>query len=274
MNLTKEYFELIERKTGSDESINLATINPNLVKKVSESLTHKIEAACKAGAKVVCCSEYCYPSIMHDTLSKELAALSKKHHSYIIAGSFVNIDPSEHAYSTSFIFTPSNPEPLSQHKNQVGKILGKWEGIEVPKIKTVNIIHTKYGTVAVLICISTTDRNIQDGLRHLNLINKLYEPIDLVMDIAYSSEAAKMQGYCKYLSGYAKTCVAFVNDMTYGDLCGLYICGEQQTESPHPDELKAVESSYGPIHLFPLNLARARTNRIKELPAPCYKDNV
>jgi len=276
MHLTKKHITFVEKRTVDNESFNMATINPNLVESVYESLVSKIKAACEAGARVVCCSEYCYPLVMHDKLSKELAALSQQHRSYIVAGSSVNTDPLRRAYNTSFIFTPSrsNPEPLSQHKTQAGWLLGELEGIEVPTLKTVKVLHTQYGTMAVLICASTTDKDIQYGLRYLNSMKKLYEPIDLVVSIAYSAEAAKMQSYSEYISGFAKTCVAFVNDMTYGDLCGLYVCGEQQIECLHPPELLAAESAYGPIHLYSLDLTRARNKRIEGLPAPCHKDSV
>ena len=62
MRIPKEYFESVRKKLPS-EVLKVPRIKLQFSEEVATTLISKIKWACDAGAKIVCCSEYCYPII-------------------------------------------------------------------------------------------------------------------------------------------------------------------------------------------------------------------
>ncbi len=230
-------------------------------KEVEGSIVKNTRTACRKGARIVLLSEYCYPFLRHNSLIIKLAELSKRYHSYIFAGSYAETEKTKKPHGICLIYTPDKPDPIIQYKHRLGKLGGVPERIFVPPSDKINVIHTEYGILIVLICADIRDDNTANDLRKLNHNITLYEPVDLVLVPSFASESVDLLRDCKMVSEQAQTCVVYVNDQSYGDQCRIYVCGVDKTKFYFNQEDNTV--GHGSVHLHYFNLAALRNKRIK-----------
>jgi hypothetical protein len=249
------------------EEVNKNRLKPLRIKqqvstRVASSLVRNVQKACDKGARIVCCSEYCYPILAHDSLSKRLAELASRYTAYIVAGSYADTESDEPCYAKCMIFSPYRSEPYVQYKMAPGKFGGKREQIETPTYGIIRVFHTQFGNMVILLCIDVQDDRASNGLSVLNEDN-IYEPIDLVIVPSYTDDPGTIKRECCSLSVSTGTCTVFVPDWSYGDHCEIYVCGDEQRNDF--EQIGRAGQYNGPVHTYSLDLAELRNRRRREL---------
>lgn len=241
-----------------------ARIGPEVAARVANALVGRVRRACMAGARLICCSEYCYPILRHRTLSKRLAKLAKQYGAYIVAGSYVDTDSTERCLGTCLVFSPHRSEPFVQHKLNRGRFGGKREQIHVPDNLILHVFNTELGRMVVLLCVDVKDPRVLDGLWVLNSNYSTREPVDLAVIPSYTDDVGAIRGASKLLSKTTGTCTVFVNDWSCGGHCEVSVCGERQ--KGHLRQIGRAGRDHGQAYMYRFDLANHRKRRRTEIP--------
>lgn len=258
MNIPFGSFEAVEK-----HGVKPLRIRENDSDRIANALVKNVRQACAAGARLICCSEYCYPILRHNRIKRKLADLASKYGAYIVAGSYVDTEPEKPCYNTCLVFSPHRSEPYEQYKNGLGNFKKKRESINIPSPAVEKVFQTELGVIVILVCVDVQDARMQRVLEILNNDRNAFQAVDLVIVPSYTSDPDDMQLYCEKLSESTGTSVVFVHDSSYGSHSTIYLCGESQSRSL--EQIKNTARDHGPVHIFSFDLAKLRNKRRKQL---------
>ena len=148
INLTK--FKT-KKKSGTDYEI--LYISKELSGDIAKQMVDSAGKAAIAGANLIVFSELSFPILEKESLEKEMFAICKKYNCFIVAGSYHETYKKDYAKNKCLIFTPVRNKPLIQIKLSRGYFKKEKEKINVPDDRIINIINTKFGKLAIIICV-------------------------------------------------------------------------------------------------------------------------
>jgi len=253
MRTELKYFE---GKGDAQGFISRARIKEPEAGTIARQMLDRVEAACKAGAGIVCCSEYSYPSLRDGELRPALLKLSSDYGCYILAGSYVEQKAFRKPFNTALLFAPKQAEPWLVYKSQRGKV--NKEKIEVPPT-TVSIFCGLHWSFSVMICADLLNDNITGNIPKANNPFGLYKPIDLVL-VPARSDDQEVEDSARLMSDSAKACVVYVNDAVYSD---SKVFAFNQEEELTPLDGSPWEAECRPILTYKFDWVRYRFRRLE-----------
>jgi hypothetical protein len=264
-----EFEEVPYAYLDDKDGAKILRINNKKSKKLFRWFKNTAQESIKEGANIIVYSEYSYPTIYDAEMKKFFVEFCEKNKCYVIAGSYVEYDDLKNkGFNRCLIFTPHNGSIVTQNKNSRGAFSGENENIKTPLDKEVRLINTKYGTIAVALCIDAQDQNLIKNISVANRSDNLYKPIDIIVVPSYTDEPNTIYSNCETLSITTRTCVVYVCDSTFGHHSALFINGVKIKE---PDIKKIKRPKLPIIYISKLDLFRLRSERLKYFNTKCFE---
>jgi|GEM_PF-6042614 len=218
-------------------------LKPEAFNKLETLLLDNVRTAAQQGCQFICANELGYPwcsplrkgySQKSNAIQNELLQLSREYGCYIVGGTF---HCSKTFHNLAMLFSPSvprtqqghakNPRPHAKKTSahSVGEI------IRVPYNRDVRVYVTKYGRIAILICLDSYDPSLVIGLvRAKHLLKNRDDDIDIVFVPAYNPHPGSGNPAAQDLSYLLGNIVVHVNTQEFGGTHPtVYMCGEPVT---------------------------------------------
>ena len=263
-----EFEDVTEEYLDDEKSENITRINDKKAKKLLRWFKSTARESIKEGANIIVYSEYSYPALYDEEMREFFIEFCERNKCYVVAGSYVEYnDPKNRGYNRCVIFTPHQGNIIKQNKNSRGAFSGESEKIKTPSDKEVLLINTKYGTIAIAMCIDVQDQNLSRNISVANRTDKLFKPVDIIVVPSYTDEPNTIFSNCQTLSLFTRTCVVYVCDSTFGQNSAIFINGKKITES-----IRKIKKPNTPIiYLAKLDLFKLRSERLIYFNTKCYE---
>jgi len=215
-------FEKQEIVIGED-TFEILVISEKNSKIIKKNIIEASKRAARAGANLIIFSELSYPIKERETLDRELFEICKQKKCFIIAGSYHETGKKDRAKNKCLVFSPYDEKPVVQVKLNRGYFGGKEELIKIPDNRIIYLINTRYGKIAVVICVDVQSEDVIKNFVVLNRADKIYSHVDFIIVPSYTDKPNEILKSCEILSDRSKTCVIYVGDASYGDNSAVFI---------------------------------------------------
>jgi len=239
--------------------LRLVKIKDGLADDIADTILRTSRKAFESGAKIIVFSEFSYPISQYNKLNPELKRFCDETDTFVIAGSFHEIRTCDEDYGFSKCPIYDVQGNITyQYKNSSGSCGGRQEVIKPPKSRNLWVIHSRYGTFSVPICIDFLDANLHKNLNKLNKKGSLYRPIDLLIIPSYTDNSKMFCQACKKVSYDSNMCVIYLNNF-HGEMSPEMFIGGNKTYGIY---VNPREEGYPPIYLYDLDLIKIRELRL------------
>lgn len=230
-------------KTSRHIQYTLYHQSSQVIKRIESEMYHSIRQACEFGAQYICANELSFPYWkdhpdhinLRRRLHRNLLNCSRKNDVYIFPGSY-------HCKDTLLNLVPiyypkNNPRnnPLYHAKRTSAQSLG--ERILIPYSRFIRYYETKYGIVALLICLDCLDPSMILGLIRAQYDAKHNElpKADIIFVPSFSNQEQVAEAAMD-LSYYLSNIVVLTNEASRGGTFyqNVFLCGNEIEGKEHP----------------------------------------
>ncbi len=215
----------------------LAPSDVSMIVAARKKLLKDVKSKCELGANFICVSELGYPAFKtpRDTtidadglkllengdnlFRKNIQRLSDKHDTIIICGTYHDVDCLN---NKAVVFSPHTKE-IEHEKLTTAKSENIGEVIRTPKNSNFYLYKTKYGIVAILICLDAFDLNMLCRQMTSSFHDSNEKAPDIIFVPAFSSYS--LQKACEELSYFSRSIVCYVDGGTTPHSV-VYVSGE------------------------------------------------
>ena len=232
------YLKRTPEKLNNNNNVEylLYPLKPQHFLEIKDTLVNSIEYGCREkGAHFIVTNEFgnplTYLSDNYDNdklyFEKHFRELSKAHKTYLLTGTH-HCKETLFNLASLYHFEPkSKRNPILHAKKTSAASVG--EKVVVPYTKKIKYYRTKYGIIAILICLDSFDPTIVLGLTRAlyNPDNDAPKP-DIIFVPSYSRSHDLSVKAARDLSFFLSTIVVLTNEYQFGGgvLDTVYMCGD------------------------------------------------